>query len=310
MRVFVTGGAGFIGRSVCRQLRARGDEVVAVVRDPGRAADLEELGCEVRAGDLASPEALTGGMRSCDGVIHLAGSYRIGIPARERPQMYEANVGATHRVLEAAIATGVPRIVHVSSVNALGNTHEKIVDETYRRDISQGFLSYYDETKHLAHVAARELISSGAPVLIAMPGTTYGPGDHSAIGSQLQLAYEGRLRVTGHDRSRHLAGACRRRRGRHHRHVDAGPDRRVVHPGRTQHAPARGAGGRGPGRWPSAAAHHRADRSAPRDRPPRADRIEALRPTAELRRGHQRVGRRDVLGVFGQGQPQARLHAP
>ena len=91
--MFVTGGAGFIGRSVCRQLRARGDEVVAVVRDPGRAADLEALGCEVRAGDLASPEALTGGMRSCDGVIHLAGSYRIGIPARERPQMYEANVG-------------------------------------------------------------------------------------------------------------------------------------------------------------------------------------------------------------------------
>jgi dihydroflavonol-4-reductase len=197
VRVFVTGGAGFIGRSVCRQLRARGDEVIAVVRDPGRAVDLEALGCEVRAGDLASPEALTGGMRSCDGVIHLAGSYRIGIPARERPQMYEANVGATHRVLEAAISTGVPRIVHVSSVNALGNTHEKIVDETYRRDISQGFLSYYDETKHLAHVAARELISSGAPVLIAMPGTTYGPGDHSAIGSQLQLAYEGRLLVTG-----------------------------------------------------------------------------------------------------------------
>ena len=69
--------------------------------------------------------------------------------------MYEANVGATHRVLEAAIATGVPRIVHVSSVNALGNTHEKIVDETYRRDISQGFLSYYDETKHLAHGSRR-----------------------------------------------------------------------------------------------------------------------------------------------------------
>ena len=309
MRVFVTGGAGFIGRSVCRQLRARGDDVVAVVRDPGRATDLEELGCEVRAGDLSSPEALTGGMRSCDGVIHLAGSYRIGIPARERPQMYEANVGATHRVLEAAIATGVSRIVHVSSVNALGNTREKIVDETYRRDLSQGFLSYYDETKHLAHVAARELISSGAQVLIAMPGTTYGPGDHSALGGQLQMAYEGRLRVTGLTEVGISPSHVDDVAGGIIATLDAGPDRRVVHPGRTQHAPARGARGRGPGRWSSAAATYRADRSAPRHRPARADRSQALRPTAELRRGHQRVGRRDVLGVVDQGQPQARLHA-
>ena len=196
MRVFVTGGAGFIGGSVCRQLRARGDEVVAVVRDPGRATELEEIGCEVRAGDLTSPEALAGGMRNCDGVIHLAGSYKVGVPAKERPQMYDANVGTTHRVLGAAIATAVPRIVHVSTVNAFGNTRGKIVDETFRRDVTKGFVSYYDETKYLSHVAARELADSGAPILIAMPGTTYGPGDHSMAGAQLQQAFEGRLRVT------------------------------------------------------------------------------------------------------------------
>ena len=196
MRVFVTGGAGFIGGSVCRQLRARGDDVVAVVRDPGRATELEEIGCEVRAGDLTSPEALAGGMRNCDGVIHLAGSYKVGVPAKERPQMYDANVGTTHRVLGAAIATAVPRIVHVSTVNAFGNTRGKIVDETFRRDVTKGFVSYYDETKYLSHVAARELADSGAPILIAMPGTTYGPGDHSMAGAQLQQAFEGRLRVT------------------------------------------------------------------------------------------------------------------
>ncbi|HEU5205126.1 MAG TPA: NAD-dependent epimerase/dehydratase family protein, partial [Candidatus Limnocylindrales bacterium] len=197
MRVFVTGGAGFIGRSVCRQLRDRGDEVVAVVRDPGQATELEDIGCEVRAGDLSSPEALAGGMRTCDGAIHLAGSYKVGIPASERPRMYDANVGATHRVLEAAIATGVPRIIHVSTVNAFGNTRGKIVDETYRRDVTKGFVSYYDETKYLAHVAARELADGGAPILIAMPGVTYGPGDHSAAGNQLRQAFDGQLRVAG-----------------------------------------------------------------------------------------------------------------
>ena len=194
MRVYVTGGAGFIGGAVCRRLRSRGDDVVAVVRDPDRAGHLRDIGCEVRAGDLTSPEALTGGMRGCDGVIHVAGMYRVGLTRQERGAMYDANVGAVHRVLQAAIVAGVPRIVHVSTTNVLGDTRGRIVDENHRRDISRGFVSYYDETKYLAHVAARELIASGAPILIAMPGTTYGPDDHSGIGRQLRDAFDGRIR--------------------------------------------------------------------------------------------------------------------
>ncbi len=194
MRVFVTGGAGFIGSAVCRNLRSRGDDVVAVVRDPARAEHLRGIGCELRSGDLTFPEALTGGMRGCDGVIHLAGSYRVGLASREHPAMYDANVGATSRVLGAAIETAVPRIVHVSTVNVFGDTKGRIVDESYRRDVTKGFLSYYDETKYLAHVVARELIASGAPIMIAMPGVTYGQRDHSAIGGQIKAAFEGRAR--------------------------------------------------------------------------------------------------------------------
>ena len=194
MRVCVTGGAGFIGGRVCHQLRTRGDEVVAIVRDPDRAEALRDIGCEIRTGDLTSPEALTGAMRASDAVIHIAGMYRVGIPTSERPAMYEANVAATARVLQAAIISGVPRIVHVSTVNVLGDTRGRIVDETFRRDVSRGFVSYYDETKYLAHVQARELIDAGAPILIAMPGVTYGPGDRSAVGALLKAAFEGNAR--------------------------------------------------------------------------------------------------------------------
>ncbi len=125
-------------------------------------------------------------MSGCDAVIHLAGSYRIGIPASERPAMYEANVALTERVLDAAISLGIPRIVTASTVNVFGNTRGRIVDEKYRRDPADGFLSYYDETKYRAHVAAKARISAGAPIVIVMPGTTYGAGDHSAIGGQLE----------------------------------------------------------------------------------------------------------------------------
>jgi nucleoside-diphosphate-sugar epimerase len=130
-------------------------------------------------------------MRGAAGVIHIAGSYQVGIPMSERPAMYEANVGATQRVLDAAIAAGVPRIVYISTVNVFGNTHGRIVDETYERDLSEGFLSYYDETKYLAHVAAEARVEAGAPIVIVLPGTVYGAGDHSGMGAQMKAAYDG-----------------------------------------------------------------------------------------------------------------------
>ena len=131
MKVFVTGGTGFIGGEVVRQLRARGDEVVCLVRNPDKGRALAELGCELAAGDLGDETAIREGMEGCDAVIHAAAMYEVGIPAQQRPAMCEANVAAPKRVLRAALAAGVPKIVYVSTVGVFGNTHEQVVDETY-----------------------------------------------------------------------------------------------------------------------------------------------------------------------------------
>ena len=194
MRVFVTGGAGFVGSAVVRRLRARDDEVIAVVRDPDRARVLRDLGCRLVRSDLSSTAELTGLLQGADGLVHAAGSYRIGIRASERPAMEDANVGSTARTLDAAIAAGVPRIVHVSTVNAFGDTHGKVVDETYRRDRRAGFLSWYDDTKYRAHLVAEARIEAGAPIVIVMPGQVYGPHDHSEVGALIAGAFDGSLR--------------------------------------------------------------------------------------------------------------------
>jgi nucleoside-diphosphate-sugar epimerase len=193
-RVFVTGGSGFIGGAVVRQVRARGDHVTAIVRHPGRAQSLIALGAEVVPGDVTGDaKHLAPLMVGHDAVVHLAGDYRVGIRPDERDAMWAANVTAVERVIEAAVVTGVTRIVHVSTANIFGNTREKVVDETYRRDLSQGFVSWYDETKFRGHEAAEARIARGDPVLIAMPGTVYGPDDHSQIGDQLRRAFAGTL---------------------------------------------------------------------------------------------------------------------
>jgi nucleoside-diphosphate-sugar epimerase len=192
--VFVTGAAGFIGSRVVHQLRERGDEVFAVVRDPASATDLRATGARLVQGDLSSDAAVRSAMAGADAVINLAGSYKVGIPASERPAMYEANVTVTERVLDAAIALGIPRIVAISTVNAFGNTHGQVVDETYRRDLREGFVSYYDQTKYLAKAAAEARIAAGAPIVIIQPGTVYGRHDHSAIGAQLKAAFDGKVR--------------------------------------------------------------------------------------------------------------------
>lgn len=195
MRVFVTGATGFIGGHVVRLLRERGDDVVCLVRNPAKAAALEELGATLVKGDLDDTEAIRRGLDGCDAAIHGAAVYKVGIPKSERAAMHAANVAGTENVLDACIDAGVGRIVYVSTVNVFGNTKRAVVDESYSRDESEGFLSTYDETKYRSHQVALDRIAKGAPVVIVQPGGVYGPGDHSELGNMIEQTRRGKLRM-------------------------------------------------------------------------------------------------------------------
>jgi dihydroflavonol-4-reductase len=195
MRVFLTGGTGFIGGNVATKLRMRGDEVVALVRSPDKAAKLREAGCELVEGDLSDMAAIRRGLEGADACIHAAAIYKVGIPKKERQPMVESNVNGTENVLDAAIDAGTSRIVYVSTVGVFGNTKEQIVDETYQRDESEGFLSCYDETKYRSHQIAKDRIAKGAPIVIVQPGGVYGPGDHSELGNFIDQVSTGKLRA-------------------------------------------------------------------------------------------------------------------
>lgn len=193
MRVFVTGGTGFIGGEVVRQLRQRGEEVTCLVRSPENAGKLKDLGCELTAGDLGDERAIRAGMEGCDAVIHAAAMYEVGIPAKQRPAMWEANVAGTERVMKVALEAKVPRIVYVSTVGIFGNTHQRVVDESYENPETD-FTSYYEETKLEAHKLVKRMIAErDLPAIIVQPGGVYGPGDTSQVADLLEQFFAGKL---------------------------------------------------------------------------------------------------------------------
>jgi dihydroflavonol-4-reductase len=195
VKAFVTGATGFLGYQIARKLAERGDQVVALVRTPSKAGGLRELGCEIVEGDLADEAAIKRGVEGADAVFHVGAVYKVGIPARERPAMYDTNVRGTERVLDAATAAGVRRIVYVSTGNVYGNTRRQVVDETYVRPQPPEFLSYYDQTKYEAHQVALDRIASGAPIVIVQPGGIVGPGDPSELGNMIDQTRTGKLKL-------------------------------------------------------------------------------------------------------------------
>ncbi len=192
MKVFLTGGTGFIGGHVAQRLRKRGDDVTTLVRNPAKAIALEGLGCQLIQGDLNDRLPIDIAVAEADLVIHLAARRQIGIPKAEWPKMQDTNVGGVRKVLDAAIEANAKRILYVSTVDVFGNTRGAIVDEQYQR-VGADFLSFYDESKFVAETIAKNRIAKGAPVIIVRPGNVYGPGDESEIGTQIRQAADGTL---------------------------------------------------------------------------------------------------------------------
>jgi dihydroflavonol-4-reductase len=169
---FVTGAAGFVGANVVRELLDHGWDVRALLRTP-EAPALEGLAVERVAGDLFAP-GLAAAMRGCDAVFHVAALYSLW--RRDRDAVMRTNVEGTRNVLRAAREAGVPRVVHTSSVAAIGVKPGAHADETYQSPYAK-LVGTYKKSKFLGEQAARAAALAGQDVVIVNPSTPIGPWD-------------------------------------------------------------------------------------------------------------------------------------
>src|SRR5215211_947425 len=205
----VTGGRGFVGAWICRQLLERGDRVVSLDREAreGRHSALELLGitgqvAEVE-GDLLDAELVRGTLaeHDVDVVFHLAAQTLVG-PAAESPaSTFETNVRGTWIVLEACRETGVRRVVVASSDKAYG-AHDEL---PYREDFALRPTAPYEASKAAADLIARSYWHSyRLPVAVTRFANVYGGGDTNfsrLIPETVSAALEGRPPVIRSDGS-------------------------------------------------------------------------------------------------------------
>ncbi len=126
MQWFVTGASGFIGGVVARQLTAAGHEVRALVRSSAPPA-LSLPGVTCYQGDITNRDSLRKPMTGVDGVFHIAGWYKIGLP--DSRAAHQVNVDGTRNVLATMRELGVPKGVYTSTLAVNSDTHGRVVDE-------------------------------------------------------------------------------------------------------------------------------------------------------------------------------------
>lgn len=174
-RVYVTGATGFIGRAIARRLVEEGAHVTALVRASSDTTALREIGVTLAEGNVRDPSSLD--FSSHDLVVHAAAWVGMGIPKRRRPLFWETNVTGTANVLDAARRADVSRVVHVSSIAALGRTRSGVpaTEADFARRPAW-YTSYYEESKTAAHALALDALAQGLRVSIPMPGLVIGRG--------------------------------------------------------------------------------------------------------------------------------------
>jgi len=182
MKVFITGGTGFIGRQLVRRMTETKHEIYCLARRTSNTNELEKLGAKIVVGDVQDKDSLLKGMRGCDWLVNLANLYSFWEP--DKSMYRKINVIGTQNVLECALEAGLSKVVHISTVAIYG----KPSDIPFSEDSTIGPVRFseYAQTKYEGDLIAWKLYrEKKLPLVMIFPAAVLGSGDISMAGQSI-----------------------------------------------------------------------------------------------------------------------------
>ncbi len=193
MKIFITGGTGFIGKFTTELLSKTNHQLKLLVRKTSNSSFLKKLNVTIVEGDLADKKSLLEGMKDCDSVINIAALYSLWEPNKN---IYsEINVDGTRNVMECALEAGIKKVVHISTAGVYGKPKE----EPFTEESPVGPIQYseYFKTKYEGELIAWDLYEKkGLPLVVIYPVCVLGSGDTKASGRYIQDIINRKLPAT------------------------------------------------------------------------------------------------------------------
>ena len=189
MKVFITGGTGFIGNHLVKRLLETDHELVCLAREKSKTQFLEDSGVKIIIGDVTDKNSFQNSLEGCDWLIHLASSFVFWVPKNK--VYHEVNVTGTRNVMECALEKGISKIVYVSTVAVYGNAAKPTNEETPVGTIRA---SRYVQTKYEGDLIAWDLYKKrNLPLVVIYPSAVIGPNDPKACGRYINNYSKGRM---------------------------------------------------------------------------------------------------------------------
>ena len=192
MTALITGATGFLGGHVTDLLVAGGERPRVLVRPGDDVGRLNEASVDIHWADVTDRAGLDRALRGVDRVLHCAARTGTWGPMSD---YVRTNVVGLESLVRAALAAGVSRLVHVSSITVHGADVRGAADEgsPFRREPNP-----YSRSKLAGEQLLQRIIrDEGAPVTIVRPGWIYGPRDTASFARIARLLEEGRMLVLG-----------------------------------------------------------------------------------------------------------------
>ncbi|MFM6192569.1 hopanoid-associated sugar epimerase [Planktothrix sp.] len=173
MKVFVTGGTGFIGANLVRLLLQKNYEVRVLIRPESNIENLKNLEIEKVEGCLTDSN-LYQSLKGCQVLFHCAAHYSLW--QKDKPLLAQYNILGTRHILAAARQAGIERTIYTSSVAAIGVKPGVAVNEIYQSPV-ENLVGHYKKSKYWAEQEAHQAVKLGQDIVIVNPSTPIGPWD-------------------------------------------------------------------------------------------------------------------------------------